>query len=289
MIGDIIGEGGLTACETLLPALIAEKNAALTVVNGENAAAGFGITESESRRIFNSGCDVITGGNHVWEKREVWPVMNAVPALLRPANYPPPAAGNGYIVLQKNGFKFCVINLQGREYLSNIDCPFRTFDKIYENLKLESDLALERCAGGSEKTFCEAKLLERGGQFPPQNHLSASPIILVDFHAESTMEKEALGFYLDGRAAVVAGTHTHVQPADSKILPAGTAYITDIGSTMPPDSVIGMDKEICLMRAKTQIAYPMKCAAGRGCLSGIAVQIDTESGGAVSIERFVRK
>ncbi|GHU40113.1 2',3'-cyclic-nucleotide 2'-phosphodiesterase [Spirochaetia bacterium] len=257
MIGDIIGESGLAACEALLPALIAEKKSSLTVVNGENAADGFGITESESRRIFASGCDVITTGNHVWEKREAWPLMDATPTLLRPANYPPPACGNGFTLLKKSGITFCVVNLQGREYLSNIDCPFRTFDAIYQ---------------------------EFVGGMPP-----SLPITIVDFHAESTTEKEALGFYLDGRAAVVAGTHTHVQTTDSKILPAGTAYITDLGSTMTEDSVIGINKEICLLRAKTQIAYPMKCAAGSACLSGIVVTIDTENGKALSIERFVRR
>lgn len=246
-----MGDAGLCALEHLLPSIKTGYGAVLAVVNGENAAEGFGMTANDAQRIFDAGCDVITSGNHVWEKRDFWAVMDNDTRILRPANYPEPAAGRGFIHIEKNGISFLVINLQGREMISPIDCPFRTFDRILNSL-------------------------------PP------TPLILVDFHAESSAEKEALSFYLDGRAAVVAGTHTHTQTADEKILPLGTAYITDLGFTGVLDSVIGMDKKICIKRAVSSVAYSMECAKGEASIQGIAVQIDLDSGKAVSIERFSR-
>ncbi|MCL2880459.1 MAG: YmdB family metallophosphoesterase, partial [Treponema sp.] len=235
MIGDIVGEPGLRALEARLPRLIAENSINCTVVNGENAAEGFGMTEAELRRILAAGADVITSGNHIWEKRDFWPVLETEEKLLRPANYPAlngKTPGHGWVRLnitmpalggmaaagenasdgvceansntkKSQGRDFLVINLQGREFMTPIDCPFRSFDSIYD------------------AETADAK----------------HPVVIVDFHAESTREKETLAYYLDGRASVVAGTHTHVQTADERILPAGTAYITDLGMTGISDSV----------------------------------------------------
>jgi metallophosphoesterase (TIGR00282 family) len=258
MIGDVVGEPGLNVLEKLLPPLIQKEGADFVVVNGENAAAGFGITEADLRRILNAGADLITTGNHVWEKREFWPTLGTEERILRPANYPETAAGRGWSLIRKNGVPWLVINLQGRELMSPIDCPFRTFDAIFEREK----------AGAA----------------------GMSPIVLVDFHAESTREKEAMGFYLDGRAGVVAGTHTHVQTADERVLPHGAAYITDLGMTGVSGGVIGMDTKVCLDRARTQVLYRMNCAAPSPGqipeLQGILAEIDSETGKAVSIRRL---
>jgi metallophosphoesterase (TIGR00282 family) len=250
MIGDVVGEPGLAVLETLLPPLVQREGADFVVVNGENAAAGFGITQADMRRILNAGADVITTGNHVWEKREFWPVMDMEPRILRPMNYPAGAPGRGSLLVEKNNAPWLVVNLQGRELMTPIDCPFRAFDSITET----------------------------------------GAIVLVDFHGESTREKEALGHYLDGRASVVAGTHTHVQTADERILPRGAAYITDIGMTGVVDAVIGMDTEVCLARARTQVLYRMTCAVPSReqapMIQGILAEIDGETGRALSIKRL---
>jgi metallophosphoesterase (TIGR00282 family) len=272
MIGDVVGEPGLEALERLLPGLIQDEAAAFVVVNGENAAAGFGMTAEVLARILAAGADVVTSGNHVWEKREFWEVLDSDEKVLRPANYPADTPGVGWIRLEKGGQSWVVINLQGREYLPPIDCPFRCFDAIQQSL-----------AGPATDRH---PLLEAGGEvFLP--HIS--PIILVDFHAESTREKESLGYYLDGRATAAAGTHTHVQTADERILPQGTAYISDLGMTGAVDSIIGMDTKICLDRARYQVFYRMECAnpGPHGlALRGAALEIDGETGRALSIRRI---
>jgi len=273
MIGDVVGEPGLHALETRLPALIAEHSADFTVVNGENAAEGFGLTAEALDRILAAGADVVTGGNHIWEKRDFWQVLDGDKPVLRPANYPAVSSalsnitdaaagtahgvpGAGWICLEKNGLSFVVINLQGREQMTPIDCPFRCFDSIAAELDNEQR--------------------------------KNPPCVIVDFHAESTEEKEALGYYLDGRASVVAGTHTHIQTADNRILPKGTAYITDLGMTGAVNGVLGMNKDICLNRAYSQIAYHMECSQAvpeKDCaVQGIIAELD-QNGRAVSIER----
>jgi metallophosphoesterase (TIGR00282 family) len=254
MLGDVVGETGLAVLELLLPGLIEHYGADFVTANGENAAL-FGMTERDVRRILAAGVDVITSGNHIWEKRDFWPFMDSEERILRPANYPPPAAGRGSILIGKGDRRFLVINLQGREYMTPIDCPFRTFDSV---------------------------LLEAGEEAKLD---AVPPLVLLDFHAESTREKEALGFYVDGRASVLAGTHTHIQTADEKILPEGTAYISDLGMTGVLDSVIGMDREVCLERARKQIAFPLRAAKGTASVQGVCVRL-TESGKALSIERF---
>jgi metallophosphoesterase (TIGR00282 family) len=257
MIGDVIGEGGLCALEEHLPGLIKEQEADFTVVNGENAAGGFGLTEETLKRILAAGADAVTSGNHIWEKRDFWPVLDAETRVLRPANYPPGTPGRGWAIFEKKrkdggSQSWLVLNLQGRERMPGTDCPFRCFD---ETLKSSTPGA----------------------------------VVLVDFHAESTREKEALAFYLDGRASVVAGTHTHVQTADERLLPGGTAYITDLGMTGVRDSIIGMDKKICLDRARTQVLFRMETAPAQGqklSVQGIIAEIDGDTGRSITIRRI---
>ena len=264
MIGDVMGDPGLEVLEKGLPLLIGEYSPDFIMVNGENSAGGFGLNADTLSRILAAGADVVSSGNHVWEKREFWPFMESEERILRPENYPKGNPGRGWIRLQKNiqgkNRIFLAINLQGREFMNPIDCPFRCFDSLWD--------------GAAE-----------------QDKLKENAVILVDFHAESSREKEALGFYLDGRASVVAGTHTHVQTADEKILPNGTAYITDLGMTGVSNSVIGMDPKICIDRARYQVLYHMEAAAGgsaesTAAVQGIAAEIDEETGKAVSIKRI---
>jgi len=257
MIGDIVGSPGLEILEAKLPLLIKEQNIDFVIVNGENAAEGFGMTESNFRRIIAAGVDVVTSGNHIWEKREFWQVLENEKTMLRPANYPVVSAavpGAGCTLIEKNGVSWFVINLQGRELMSLIDCPFQCFDHIFNT----------------------------------QKEASAQPVILVDFHAESSREKEALAYYIDGRASVIAGTHTHVQTADERILPKGSAYITDLGMTGITDSVIGMDLKICQERFNKQVQYQMKTAmSGKPPqINGIIAEIDTDTGKALTVQRI---
>jgi metallophosphoesterase (TIGR00282 family) len=259
MVGDVVGEPGLLVLESRLPALIAEYAADFTVVNGENAAEGFGLTEETLDRILSAGADAVTGGNHIWEKREFWKVLEAgKKPVLRPANYPS-APGAGWLRLEKNGYSALIVNLQGRELMAPIDCPFRCFDFIAASVE-------QNLKGSGARSSC----------------------IIVDFHAEATEEKEALGYYLDGRASIVAGTHTHIQTADERLLPKGTAYITDLGMTGAMNGIIGMDTEICINRAYSQVAYRMECArplSDKDCaVQGIIAELD-EDGRAVSIKR----
>jgi metallophosphoesterase (TIGR00282 family) len=269
MIGDIVGDPGLEVLETRLPLIIRENTLDFVVVNGENAAAGFGLTEAALKRIIAAGADVVTSGNHVWEKREFWPLLASEECLLRPANYAPNTPGLGQVSIEKAGITWIVVNLQGRELMTPIDCPFRCFDAIMNSL-----------LGSATHSH---PLLELDGIGE-----NLYPIVLVDFHAESAREKEALGIYLDGRASVVAGTHTHVQTADQRILPKGSAYITDLGMTGLTDSVIGMDPKICLDRMRKQVLYRMEPAAGSAdpVIQGIIAEIDPNTGMAVSIRRI---
>ena len=267
MIGDVVGNPGLDALERRLPTLIKENSADFVIVNGENAAGGFGLTAELLERIFAAGADVVSSGNHIWEKREFWPTLNSEGRVLRPMNYPVGSAGKGWVKLEKPSpfgpVIWIAVNLQGREFMKAIDCPFKAFDTLEENIKNPDPL---------------------GDELPIEN-----PLILVDFHAESTREKEALAYYLDGRVSLVAGTHTHVQTADERILPNGSAYITDLGMTGVLDSVIGMDSKICLDRARNQVQYRMEVAApdesGKTAVQGIIVEIDRESRKAISIRR----
>jgi metallophosphoesterase (TIGR00282 family) len=253
MIGDVVGEPGLKTLENHLPAIIKDNAVDFTVVNGENSADGFGMTETALNRILACGVDAVTSGNHIWEKRDFWQILNSSNNVLRPANYSGDSPGRGWLKAEKAGVTWIIINVQGREYMTPIDCPFRCFDNIINNLT------------------------------------ATNPLILVDFHAESSREKEALGHYLDGRATLVAGTHTHVQTADERLLPKGTAYITDLGMTGNINSVIGMDAQICLDRTRKQVLYRMEPAPEQqssSAVQGIIAEIDSETGKAVAVRRI---
>jgi metallophosphoesterase (TIGR00282 family) len=258
VIGDVVGEPGLKVLEEKLPVIIKDNAVDFTVVNGENSADGFGMTEATLQRILACGVDIVTSGNHVWEKREFLETLNLNEKVLRPANYPSESLGRGWLNIEKAGTNWVIINMQGREFMSLIDCPFRCFDAIFKNV---SDME--------------------------------NPVIIVDFHAESSREKEAFAYYLDSRVTLVAGTHTHVQTADERILPKGTAYITDLGMTGITNAIIGMDAKICLDRTRKQVLYRMEPAVdtqtngkSNAEIQGILTEIDAESGKAVSIRRI---
>jgi metallophosphoesterase (TIGR00282 family) len=250
MIGDVVGSHGLATLETKLPELIKEHQIDFVTVNGENAAEGFGMKEADFRRIIAAGADVVTSGNHIWEKREFWPILENEKNMLRPANYSG-APGVGFVSVEKNNVRWLVINLQGREFMNAIDCPFQCFDRIV-------------------------------------NTQSNALLIIVDFHAESSREKETLAYYIDGRVSLIAGTHTHVQTTDERVLPKGSAYITDLGMTGITNSVIGMDPKICQERFFKQIQYQMKPAPSTdpGQMHGVIAEIDVDTGKAVSVTRF---
>ena len=276
MVGDVVGSFGLETLEAQLPALIKEHNIDFVTVNGENAAEGFGITEQDYRRIIAAGADAVTSGNHVWENREFWTILETERNMLRPANYPSWSptiqniSGTGFTNINKNGINWVVINLQGRELMSAIECPFRCLDHL---IKIHTGKASDN-----------HPLFTQDGS----SVNSAFPIILVDFHAESSREKEALAYYADSRVSLFAGTHTHIQTADERILPRGSAYITDLGMTGNIDSVIGMDPAICLERSRKQVLYHMETAKPKseGHIQGVIAEIDIETGKAVSIKRI---
>lgn len=253
--GDVFGPVGMRCARALLPAFLERESVDFCVINGENAAAGIGLSPEDADALLAAGADVITGGNHSFEKRDYWTLLDSNPAVLRPANFPSGVPGRGFGTFEKNGVSFSVVNLQGREDMGALDCPFIGADTILASL---------RDVGGGD----------------------GDSIVLVDFHAESNEEKEALGFYLDGRAAVVAGTHTHVQTADSRLLPKGTAYITDLGMTGPIRSVIGSDPETAIKRNMTQVLYRMELPDVPGALRGLLVDIDPKTRLAVSLERI---
>ncbi len=253
ILGDVYGTPGIRALFTALPSLRKEYRADFVVVNGENAADGLGITLKIAEQLFSAGADVITTGNHVWHNREINTLLDSEQPIIRPANYPPAAPGKGTATISVKDIQIGVVNLQGRRRMSSLDCPFRVGRELAKKLR-------EKC-----------------------------PVVLVDFHAEDTEEKEALGFYLDGQISVLAGTHTHTQTADEKILPGGTAYITDIGMTGPRGSVIGSRKEISIQRSLTQMPLKMEVCDNSAVIQGIRVEIDGETGRAKKIERIERQ
>ncbi len=249
-IGDIVGQPGRRAFSILARDLIRAHQVDWTVVNCENAAAGFGATPEVVTELFCSGAQCLTSGNHIWKHRTIYATLEAEPRLLRPANYPSGAPGRGFGVYDAPGGYVAVINLMGRHGFEGLDCPFRRFDEIHEEAA------------------------------------AASAVILVDFHAESTAEKAAFAHYVDGRASVVWGTHTHVQTADERILAGGTAFITDLGMTGPEDSVIGVAKEISIGRFRSALPARFDVAEGRALLCGVVAEVDGETGRAIRIRRI---
>lgn len=253
MIGDVIGSPGREAVRRILPALRDEKAIDLVIANGENAAGGFGLTVDTASDLLDSGVDVLTSGNHIWDKKEFIPYMDDVQGeglpVVRPANYPN-APGVG--VIRRRGAT--VVNLMGRVFMAQLDCPFRTADRLLEEIRNEED----------------------------------SAVIIVDFHAEATSEKQAMGWYLDGRVSGVFGTHTHVGTIDARILPGGTAYLTDVGMTGPMDSVIGSDTRGVLDRFLTSMPQRLEVAKGACTFNSVLVEVDDYTGSAVHLERVDR-
>ena len=250
-IGDIVGKPGRKAISGLLKKVVSDHGIDFTIANGENAAGGMGITPAIAIEMMDQGVDVLTSGNHIWAKKEIFPYLNEESRILRPANYPPHVPGRGAGVFEtKNGEKIGVINLEGRVFMKHLDCPFRIGEKEIETLRKET------------------------------------PIIVVDFHAEATSEKVAMGWFLDGKVTAVLGTHTHVQTSDEKILDGGTAYITDVGMTGPLDSVIGIRKQVAVNRLLTQIPWKFDVATEEVEMQGVIVEVGPFAGKAKGIQRI---
>jgi len=252
-IGDIFASTGRALVGRYLQEIISTEKIQLTVANAENSAGGFGITPLIAHELFSIGLDLLTSGNHIWDKKEIYDFLSREPRLLRPANYPAELPGQGWIATKaRDGTEVAVINLQGRTHMPPTDCPFRKADQILGSL--------------------DPKIKVR----------------LVDFHAELTSEKEAMGWHLNGRVSAVLGTHTHVPTADDRILPGGTAYQTDVGMTGPYDSVIGSDKNLALRRFLTGMPIRLESAKGGGELHATIVSVDRATGHALTIRRYTR-
>jgi metallophosphoesterase (TIGR00282 family) len=250
-IGDIVGKPGRELIRQGLGGLIARHRIDLVVANAENAAAGSGITREIGDRLLNQGVDVMTSGNHIWAKREVIEYIGAEPRLLRPANFPAGAPGRGgFLARTADGRTVGVINVMGRVFMQPIDDPFAVVLREIEALR-------NRCR-----------------------------VILVDFHAEATSEKAAMGWHLDGRVTAVVGTHTHVQTADERILPKGTAYLTDVGMTGPHDSIIGVEIDLALDRFLTGLPTRFETASANPRLNAVVIDADDQTGRAAGIERL---
>lgn len=248
-VGDVIGKPGRQALDKFLPEIQREYGVDLTIVNAENVAGGIGVTPETAEELFKAGADILTSGNHIWMHKTILPYLDSEAPLIRPLNYPPGVTGKGYIIKDN----VMVVNLIGRVFMSNYDCPFRTMDTLLASIE------------------------------------NKPPVIIIDFHAEATSEKVALGRYLDGRVSAVLGTHTHVGTIDTRILPGGTAYVTDIGMTGPVDSVIGDEPEGVLQRFLTQLPHRLSVGSGKVVLNAVLVKIDETTGKAKSIERIQRE
>jgi len=246
-IGDLVGRPGRRAISQLLPGLRQQYNLDLIIANAENVAGGVGLTPDTARELLSDGVDVLTSGNHIWAQKEIFPYLDGDMPILRPLNYPPGVPGRGYLTIGR----VAVVNLIGRTFIGDFDCPFRAMDQLL------------------------AKIKEK--------------IIIVDFHAEATSEKVAMGRYLDGRVSAVLGTHTHVGTIDAQLLPQGTAYVSDIGMSGPIDSVIGDDTEAVIQRFLTQIPHRLGVGKGRTVLNAILVGVDDDTGRATSIKRIQRE
>ena len=249
-IGDIIGSPGRRALKELLPGLKKQYGVDFIIANGENVAGGLGLTLSTAEELFNTGVDVITSGNHIWAQKDIIPHLDSHIPILRPLNYPPGVPGRGWLVFNS---KMIVVNLIGRTFIGNFDCPFRAMDKLLAELEPKP------------------------------------AVIIIDFHAEATSEKIALGRYLDGRVTAVLGTHTHVGTIDAQILPGGSAYVSDIGMTGPVNSIIGDSTDDVLDRFMTMIPHRLSVGKGKVTFNAILVTADEETGKATAIERICRE
>ena len=249
MIGDIIGQPGRRTVRSLVSDMRRDHGIDLVIANGENTAGGFGLTVDTAYELLDSGVDILTSGNHIWDQKEMIPYLDEGLPVIRPANYPD-APGRGSWV-QDN---VMVINLQGRVFMPALDCPFRTADQVLQEAR----------------------------------NAGMPPVIIVDFHAEATSEKQAMGWYLDGRVGAVLGTHTHVGTVDARVLPKGTAYVTDVGMTGPVNSVIGSEASAVLERFLTARPQRLPVARGPTILNSVLVEIDADSGNALSIQRLDR-
>ncbi len=253
-VGDIFGRPGRTICKQLLPELVSTRKVDLLIANGENAAGGFGLTPLLVDELLDLGIDVLTTGNHIWDKREIIEFFQnadgGAARVLRPANYPSGTPGHGvYEGTTRGGVPYAVVNLQGRVFLPDNDDPFRKADDLLAQIQAK--------------------------------------VILVDFHAEATSEKVAMGWYLNGRVTAVLGTHTHIPTADTRVLPGGTAFQTDVGMTGPYDSVIGVQKELVLQRFLTQMPARWEAAEGDVQFCGVLIECDPTTGKATSVERIM--
>jgi len=251
MIGDICGRPGRHTAAHFIPILRQEYNLDLIIANGENSAGGVGITAKVLDELLFMGIDIITTGNHVWDKKEIFNFIDSGKPLIRPANYPPGTPGNGYHIVVVQNRRVGIINLLGRTFMPPIDCPFRTINQIISELQ----------------NLCE--------------------IIIIDFHAEATSEKLALGWYLDGKVSCIAGTHTHIQTADERIFPQGTAYISDLGMVGPWNSILGVDKEAVITKFLTGLPVKFNVAADDDTIfCAIIIEIDDHSSKANRIIRI---
>jgi len=250
MVGDVIGRPGRRAVSALVPGLRQEYGIDLVIANGENIAGGLGLTRETVEELFESDVDVITSGNHIWAQRDIIPALDSDLAILRPLNYPPGVPGHGYLTKGKT----LVVNLLGRTFMGNFDCPFRAMDQLLKEL---AD--------------------------------NKPPVIIVDFHGEATSEKVAMGWYLDGRVSAVLGTHTHVGTVDARLLPKGTAFITDVGMTGPLNSVIGDDTDAVLTRFLTQLPHRISVGKGSVILNSVLVEVEEATGIAKHISRIDRE
>ena len=249
--GDVVGKAGRNIVKAGLQLLRSRDDYDLVVVNVENAAAGFGVTPDIARQLFGFGIDVLTTGNHVWDKRDILEYLDREPRLLRPINYPDACPGVGtHVVTTASGVTVAVVNLQGRVFMPLIDCPFQAIDRALHELK------------------------------------NTAKVILVDLHGEATSEKQALAWYLDGRVSAIVGTHTHVPTADERVLPKGTAYITDLGMCGAYDSVIGIEPSSSLPRFLTAMPTKFETAKSNPWMCGVVIEIDEDTGRARDISRF---
>lgn len=252
ILGDVVGRPGRKALRDLVRSLVMKEGFDLVIANAENAAGGMGVDVKSAEDLFTAGAHVLTSGNHIWKKKEIYSYLEHQPCLLRPANYPDGAPGRGWIRWKnEQGRRALIVNVQGRVFMPNhVEDPFRCVDAIL------------------------------------REHGDYSPVVIVDMHAEATSEKNAMGWYLDGRVSLVYGTHTHVQTADERILPGGTAYITDLGMCGAFDSVIGIERDIVIQGFLSQLPRKFEVAGDNVVLQGIMVDVDDATGRATNIQRF---